>query len=93
MNNVNGRGGCQGANERIEQIWDHHEERFAITLEALKKVGTIFEVCHFLFKKDLNIYEYQFAIGETVAHLEYLRAKGECRRELHNGIWYYEASK
>jgi len=77
------------ANERIEQIWNHHLERFAITLDALKKVGTVFEVCHYLFEKEFNVYEYQFAIGETVAHLEYLRAKGECYRELHNGTWQY----
>src|SRR5690625_2304094 len=77
------------ANERIKQIWAHHLERFDMTLEALGKVNSVFEVCHYLFEQELNVYEYQFAIGETLAHLEYLRGKGECARELIGGKWYY----
>ncbi len=77
------------ANKRIDQIWSHHLERFDITLTALKKVNSVFDVCHYLFPQELNVYEYQFAIGETLAHLEYLRGKGECERELVNGKWHY----
>ena len=81
-----------GANERINEIWNHHVERFAIILDSLKQPKSIFEVCEILFQRELSVYDYQFAIGETIAHLEYLREKGQCTRGLENGIWMYSQS-
>ena len=78
------------ANKRIEEIWEHHLERFEITLEAIKGGATVFEVCEVLFPFELNTYDYQFAIGEAIAHLEYLRAKNECTRTVNQGVWVYE---
>src|SRR5699024_9202003 len=80
-----------GANHRIDEIWAHHLERFEITLQAIKEPATVFEVCDVLFTKQLSVYDYQFAIGETIAHLEYLRKKGECEREMQHGKWLYFA--
>lgn len=77
------------ANQRIDEIWAHHLERFNETLDALTEGATVFTVCEKLFKKKLSIYDYQFAIGETIAHLEYLRHKNECTRELQAGKWIY----
>lgn len=77
------------ANKRIDEIWRHHEDRFVETLDAIKGGATIFSVCEKLFTNDLNVYDYQFAIGETIAHLEYLREKGACKREMHKGKWIY----
>lgn len=81
-----------GANERIDEIWNHHVERFSIILDSLKQPKSIFEVCEILFQRELSVYDYQFAVGETIAHLEYLREKGECTRGLENGIWMYSQS-
>lgn len=78
-----------GANERIDEIWNHHVQRFDIILDSLQQPANIFEVCEVLFQRELSVYDYQFAIGETIAHLEYLREKGECIRELENGKWIY----
>src|SRR5699024_6572897 len=79
-----------GANERIEEIVDHHEERLHETLEIIQKQDvTVYEACKHLFPKSLTIHEQRFAIGETLAHLDYLRYAGECRREWRNGRWSY----
>lgn len=78
------------ANKRIKEIWDHHLERFEMTLDAIKAGATVFEVCATLFPFELHTYDYQFAIGEAMAHLEYLRARGECTRTMHHGQWIYE---
>lgn len=78
------------ANKRIDEIWEHHLERFDMTLDAIKGGATVFEVCEVLFPFELNTYDYQFAIGEAIAHLEYLRAKNECTRTVHQGMWVYE---
>ncbi|WP_085991196.1 MBL fold metallo-hydrolase [Oceanobacillus senegalensis] len=78
------------ANKRIEEIRAHHDERLGKTLELAKKGGTVFEISEGLFNKKLTVHETRFAIGETMAHLEYLRYKNECRRELRKGsYWYY----
>lgn len=77
------------ANKRIDEIWKHHVERLEQTLEYIKDGATIFNVCEQLFPQELSFHEYQFAIGEAISHLEYLRAKDECKRELVNGEWVY----
>lgn len=78
-----------GANERIDQIEAHHVERLSATLDAIHNGGTVAETCNKLFAEELNTHETRFAIGETLAHLEYLRYKGECERELQDGNYRY----
>lgn len=78
------------ATKRIDEIWNHHVNKLTSTLGAVKDGATIFDVCNILFQQDLSTYDYQFAIGETIAHLEYLRIKGECSRELSMGKWIYK---
>lgn len=79
-----------GANYRIDKIIEHHEERLHASLEAITGGSTIYAACEKLFQKELNVHETRFAIGETLAHLEYLRHNGDCKREMRNGMyWYY----
>lgn len=77
------------ANKRINEIKAHHEERLAKALESLRSSKTVYQVCQDLFPFIKTIHETRFAIGETIAHLEYLRNKGECNRELVNGEYVY----
>ena len=44
-----------------------------------------------LFNKTLTIHETRFAIGETLAHLEYLRLNGKSTRELQENVYVYRA--
>ncbi|MDS9471387.1 MBL fold metallo-hydrolase [Sporosarcina pasteurii] len=78
-----------GANHRIEEIKKHHDDRLNETLAALSEKSTVNEVYKRLFQWELTIHETRFAIGETLAHLEYLRSTGECTREFHEGRWIY----
>lgn len=78
-----------GANERIDEILTHHEERLGETLDAIGTGSTVYDVCCRLFRKDLTVHEQRFALGETLAHLEYLRYEKECKREKREGTWYY----
>lgn len=80
----------RNANNRIEELCRHHHERLDQTYEAIKHPATIYEVNSHLFH-NLNIHETRFAIGETIAHLEYLLHNNQCKKVLINGIWYYEA--
>jgi len=79
-----------GANERIDEIIKHHNERLAETMSVLVKgASSVYDVFEHLFKFKLTVHELEFAVGETQAHLEYLRFSGECKREMQNGKWIY----
>jgi len=78
-----------GANDRIREIQNHHDDRLNVTLESMSEGGTVYEVCQKLFPKTLTVHETRFAIGETLAHLEYLRDKEECEREMSEKEYVY----
>lgn len=79
----------QNANKRIQELLDHHEERIGVTYQAIQEPSTIYEVRNKMFG-ELNMHESRFAIGETIAHLEYLLAKNKCKKYTEDGTWYYE---
>jgi glyoxylase-like metal-dependent hydrolase (beta-lactamase superfamily II) len=78
-----------GANTRIEEIMRHHEERLEVTIQCVGSGSSVYEVCKKLFNRDLDFHEMRFAVGETMAHLEHLRHRGELTRELDRGKWIY----
>lgn len=77
------------ANKRIAEIRKHHDDRLNETLSVMKDFHTVYDICNALFQFKLTIHEVRFAIGETIAHLEYLRKKNACTREEINGVWHY----
>lgn len=78
-----------GANARIDELLNHHAERLDETMDTIATESTVYELCNRLFHKGLTIHETRFAVGETLAHLEYLRHEGECSREMKDGQWMY----
>lgn len=78
-----------GANNRIDELIAHHEERLEETLDVITSGSTVYEACNRLFNFELTVHETRFAIGETLAHLEYLRHAGECQREKNGEAWIY----
>lgn len=78
-----------GANNRIDELLVHHEERLEETLDVIASGSTVYEACNRLFNFKLTVHESRFAVGETLAHLEYLREAGECQREKRGKAWIY----
>lgn len=78
------------ANKRIAEIISHHNERLDTLLSILKEPNAIYPICMQLFGKQLTVHEMRFAIGETIAHLEYLVYQGECEKVLEAEKWIYE---
>jgi len=66
-----------GLHERIRQLVQHHDERFADVLAACasgpKSAADLLPV---LFKRTLDLHQTTFAMGESVAHLHALAAQG-----------------
>jgi hypothetical protein len=49
---------------------------------ACTKPVTVAEVMPLLFNRALDTHQLQFAVGESLAHLDYLLAEGRLRRSL-----------
>jgi len=71
-----------GIRPRVAQLKAHHEDRLAETLAACKKPAHAREIVPVLFKRELDIHQLTFAMGEAIAHLNYLLRRGKLRRQL-----------
>ena len=70
-----------GLRERVKSLHQHHAERLAELLRACTEPRTGAEVMPVLFKRALDPQQTFFAMGETLAHLNYLRQRGQLKRE------------
>jgi len=67
----------RGARERARQLTAHHLERLAETLEACATPQSAADIIPVMFKRELDAHQTVFAVGETLAHLHYLRDEGK----------------
>ena len=78
---------------RVDALRAHHVERSALLLSALAAhpggaTATMLSIA--LFGDRLQgADDHRFALVETLAHLEYLRAQGQAARELRAAVWWY----
>jgi glyoxylase-like metal-dependent hydrolase (beta-lactamase superfamily II) len=70
----------QGLQARLGQLRRHHDERLARAREALTEPRTGAEVLPILFSRDLDLQQFGFAFGETLAHLHFLEWQGRAVR-------------
>lgn len=80
--------------ERIAELRKHHACRLALMKEYLhqEKGATAYAVCKHVFGTNLSMHNLRFALSETLAHLEYLRMKGELEVAGDQEKKYMEAS-
>jgi glyoxylase-like metal-dependent hydrolase (beta-lactamase superfamily II) len=69
------------AEVRVEELLHHHEERLSFVMSRIRGKMTAWEVSSVLFERVLSVHEQRFAIGETLAHLNYLAAEGRIEME------------
>jgi glyoxylase-like metal-dependent hydrolase (beta-lactamase superfamily II) len=83
----------RGAHERVAQLEQHHQERFAeLKLELKKGERSAGELLPVLFRRPLDAHQTFFAMGEAIAHLHYLYYAGEAKRAAGaDGIMRYAA--
>ncbi|MFI4987743.1 MAG: MBL fold metallo-hydrolase [Alphaproteobacteria bacterium] len=72
----------RGLHLRVEQLAEHHEERLARTVEACATPRSGAEIIPVLFRRQLDLQQLSFAIGESLAHLHCLVGRGALKREL-----------
>jgi glyoxylase-like metal-dependent hydrolase (beta-lactamase superfamily II) len=81
----------RGLHERIRQLHDHHRDRLAEVIEACGRAPqSAADVLPVLFKRQLDLHQTTFAMGESVAHLHALWFQGRLRREKGNdGVYRF----
>ncbi|WPG37157.1 MBL fold metallo-hydrolase [Variovorax sp. EBFNA2] len=82
-----------GIHRRVDQLQEHHRDRLAELLEAcLARPITASEGLPILFKRELDLHQITFAMGETVAHLHLLWFSGQVKRTLDaDGVYRFGA--
>jgi glyoxylase-like metal-dependent hydrolase (beta-lactamase superfamily II) len=72
-----------GLHARIDQLHEHHRERLAEVIAACQMQATnAAELLPVLFKRQLDLHQTTFAMGEAVAHLHALWYQGALTRTL-----------
>ena len=73
----------RGLHRRIEQLHEHHNERIAEVLQVCSGgPSSAADVIPVMFKRELDLHQMTFAMGEAVAHLHALWFEGRLAREL-----------
>jgi glyoxylase-like metal-dependent hydrolase (beta-lactamase superfamily II) len=71
-----------GLHERLRVLIEHHKEHLlAIELACSESAATAYELLPVLFKRKLDPNHIGLAMGECVAHLNYLYQRGQVSRE------------
>lgn len=80
-----------GLHARIAQLQAHHEERLALVRAACaERPCSAADLLPVLFKRQLDLHQTTFAMGEALAHLHALWHAGELRRERDAaGVWRF----
>lgn len=70
----------RGLRARIEQLEAHHRERCDALLEAMRGPMSAGDLLSTLFSRTLDTHQVMFAMGEAVAHLNYLNNRKVVRK-------------
>ncbi len=82
----------RGLHARCDDLARHHAKRLDILRSAVAQPRTALELTRALFRRELDASQIGFAVGETLAHANYLLARGEMVREMGaDGVWRYAA--
>jgi glyoxylase-like metal-dependent hydrolase (beta-lactamase superfamily II) len=78
-----------GLQQRIDDLRGHHEAQVAKLLDACSMPLSAFETLPILFRRELAGMHFLLALGEAVAHLEYLAHRGDLERRTRGEVVTY----
>ena len=76
--------------QRLDQLRDHHHGHLQLLLQACDAPRTAQELMRVLFKKLSGRFDEMMALGETLAHANYLMTQGTLVREEQGGLHRYQ---
>jgi glyoxylase-like metal-dependent hydrolase (beta-lactamase superfamily II) len=83
-----------GLHTRIAQLHDHHRDRINEVMQACAdKACSARDIVPIMFKRELDLHQMTFAMGESVAHLHLLWFEGKLKRRLgEDGVYRFHAA-
>ena len=79
----------RGLHTRITQLHDHHRDRLVEVMEACTASPcSAADILPIMFKRELDLHQTTFAMGEALAHLHLLWFEGKLQRRLGEGGIY-----
>jgi len=84
----------RGLHARIDQLQAHHEERYAEVMSACAEAPqSAADILPVMFKRQLDLHQTTFAMGESLAHLNALWLAGRLVRGLGaDGVYRFRAA-
>ena len=83
----------RGARHRVQMLHDHHRDRLAEVLEASSQPCSAADLLPVLFRRKLDTHQTFFAMGESIAHLNYLWLQGKLSRSRDaDGVYRFRTS-
>lgn len=79
----------RGLRTRLAELQRHHEERFAIIREACTEPRSAADLLGRLFKREFDAHQLSFAMGEAIAHLNYLMHAKQLQRTAEAGVYRF----
>jgi glyoxylase-like metal-dependent hydrolase (beta-lactamase superfamily II) len=80
--------------ERARAISSHHQRRLGSFLQVIRsRAHSAAEIAEEVFGSELLDFQRRLALGETIAHLEYLRLRSEAEVSEENGVYMYAKTK
>ena len=84
----------RGLHTRITQLHDHHRDRLAEVMDACASSPcSAADILPIMFKRELDLHQTTFAMGEALAHLHLLWFEGKLQRQLGSDGIYRFTSK
>jgi len=81
-----------GLHRRVAQQHLHHQARLDEVYAACDRPASAADILPVLFKRELDLHQTTFALGESLAHLHALWFDGRLRREVdHRGVYRFVA--
>lgn len=82
----------RGAHRRLDKLISHHEKALTRLYELCRRPCLATEVYAVLFRREINDSNRIMAVGESIAHLNCLLARGRLMRELNDqGQFVYQS--
>jgi glyoxylase-like metal-dependent hydrolase (beta-lactamase superfamily II) len=79
-----------GVQERLQQLIDHHEDHLDTLEYTCTTAHNSVELLKVMFRRELDKSQIVLALGECIAHLHLLMARGKMVRKLEdNGVYSY----
>lgn len=84
-----------GVHERLNYLKEHHEDHLEAVEEACLEPKTAVQMLPVLFSREIELTQMNLALGEAVAHLNYLTHSGRIERSTdeHGVHWYRTRNK